>query len=79
LFKNVFEKSSINISDSGVVVVHIPEEEKGEMVKAFSLLLKKGKERKDTKISELLHIVKEVSITQSNLESIFLELCKLYN
>lgn len=50
----------------------IPKEKQDEMIKAFKLL-KKNKDSIRGEFSEIRDFIKEVSLSQSNLENIFIE------
>jgi hypothetical protein len=54
----------------------IKSENKRDIVKAFEIFKRKSNEKK---IFELFDYLKDASISQANLESIFLDLCKKYN
>jgi hypothetical protein len=54
----------------------IKSENKKDIVKAFEIFKKKSNEKK---IIELFDYLNDVSISQANLETIFLDLCKKYN
>lgn len=76
--KKEFPCSKINFSSSGVCNIFIAKNEKEEMIKAFKLM-KKNKEQFFNNLSSIFEYIKEVSVSQSNLENIFLEVKLIFN
>ena len=67
--KEVFPNSEVAISNSGLCNIFILKENQQEMIKAFKLF----KEKSVEELSEIKDFVKDISISQSNLENIFIE------
>lgn len=70
--KDAFPCSDINLSNSGLCNVFIPKDNKQEMIRAFQLL-KGYKEKFVEGLDNIIELIKDISITQSNLENIFIE------
>lgn len=73
--KFIFIHSQINYSSSGIYNIMIKNENKRDIIKAFEIFKRKTE---DKRISELFEYLKDSSISQSNLESVYLDLCKKY-
>ena len=72
---DIFGKNSVNYSPSGIYRILIKHENKQSSIKAMELLSKKSR---DKRIIEMLKYVKEVIITQANLEKCFIDLCNKF-
>ncbi len=68
--KFLFIHSEINYSSAGIYTILIKNSNKSDIIKALDLFQKKNT---DKRITEILEYIKEVSISQSNLENIYLD------
>ena len=66
----IFFGSKIEITKSGIYTISINKNNKEHMMKAFDVF---NRNSKNEKINGLLEYVKESSISQCNLENIFLQ------
>jgi hypothetical protein len=73
--KYLFIHSQINYSSSGIYQILIKNDNKRDLVKAFEIFKRKSN---DKRIIELFDYLKDVCISQANIESIYLDLCKKY-
>jgi len=73
--KFLFIHSFINYNTSGIYSISIKNENKKDIFKAFELFKRKSDNQR---INEILPYVKDVAISQSNMENIFIELCNKY-
>ena len=71
--KETFPDSEITVSTSGLCNIFIAKENKQEMIKSFKLIKKNRDEFSQILNDEICEFIKEISISQSNLENIFIE------
>ncbi len=74
--KYIFIRSQINYSPSGIYNIQIKTENKKDTIKAFEIFKRKSN---DVKVNELLDYIKDVNISQANIESIYLDLVSKYS
>ncbi len=73
--KFLFIKSQIHYNSSGIYSISIKIDNKGDIVKAFEIFRRKSD---IPRINEILTYIKDVSLSQANLENIFMDLCNKY-
>jgi ABC-type multidrug transport system ATPase subunit len=73
--KENFNKSKINVSQSGLYVIQIKNENKEEIKFCMEMVNKKSK---NEKLNKWFNYIKEVVISQANLEKAFIDLCHIY-
>ena len=73
--KENFNKSKINVSQSGLYVIQIKNENKEEIKFCMEMVNKKSK---NEKLNKWFNYIKDVVISQANLEKAFIDLCHIY-
>ena len=70
--RSEFPKSELTFTRSGIYSIYIRNDEKTDMIKAYKMI-KHDSQDIGPSINKINQFIKEVSISQSNLENIFIE------
>jgi len=71
----LFFGSKIEITHSGIYSIGISKNNKDHMIRAFEIFNQKSS---NEKIQQILEFIKESSISQSNLENIFIQVFEFF-
>ena len=73
--KVLFSKSIVKFSTSGFYTIQIPFDNKDEILRGMEMI---NRVSSNEKVNEILKFVKDVVMSQANLEKSFIDLCHKY-